>query len=114
MLRTTATSNTVFIMRHKTVPSRSSSKVQSSHAMFKKSVQQRAAKKPARKVVGIGRTNSLLQKLHEPQRADAANSACVHLMKKLDQTVIFLFLSIAIGYSPKKQQQQQQQQNSQI
>jgi hypothetical protein len=36
--------------------------------MFKKSVQQRAAKKPARKVVGIRRTNSLLQKLHETQR----------------------------------------------
>jgi hypothetical protein len=51
IIRTTATSNTVFIMSHKTVPLRCSSKVRSSsHAIFKKSVQQRAAKKPARKV----------------------------------------------------------------
>ncbi len=69
ILRTTATSNTVFIMRHKRVPFRSVPHQKFNlHMRCLKSPSNNAQLKNRVEVVGIRRTNSLLQKLHETQR----------------------------------------------
>jgi hypothetical protein len=69
ILRTTATSNTVFIMRHKRVPFGSVPHQKFNlHMRCSKSPSNNAQLKNRVEVVGIRRTNSLLQKLHETQR----------------------------------------------